>query len=431
MNSKPINLRLKGLEELLHLAFEDVDNESLIEIAKKSTKSFFLGTIDHSALLWDIEKARKFSNPSALYGHRYGRNIAGVWNIRPNHGGDLYCTDSESLLKNKLDDASAKERIAVAEDGVPVIAFFGGSTMMSMGARTPEFSIPSLVEQIFNLKYKKKVICINYGLGGTSSRDAFNVLVHDALMSTNPDLVVFYDGWNCCSYFGLENILQQRGIQFEDVSFARGEGLLHLSHNMTLSNIYNPIWCFVRAIKLWFSILFSVISKFFNNATLRKLINWLQNKIFTLRPAAHVDELVRKLCPTVDELAKAAEYSVCQYIHVHNLARLICKSKKSNFLWIQQPLVFWGNKPLTENELNWKKSGFSSGNPALFEQFKAFLDKQVADFELDISLEYSDFSNIFDDINEEVYIDSGHLNRLGNLLVSSEICTKIINKGII
>ena len=41
---------------------------------------------------------------------------------------------------------------------------------MSMGARTPNFSIPALVEKILKIKYQKEVVCLNYGLGGTCCR---------------------------------------------------------------------------------------------------------------------------------------------------------------------------------------------------------------------------------------------------------------------
>ena len=40
-----------------------------------------------------------------------------------------------------------------------LIYFFGGSTMMSMGAVTPNFSIPSLVEKILKKISKRCYLC--------------------------------------------------------------------------------------------------------------------------------------------------------------------------------------------------------------------------------------------------------------------------------
>ena len=38
---------------------------------------------------------------------------------------------------------------------------------------------------------------------------------------------------------------------------------------------------------------------------------------------------------------------------------------------------------------------------------------------------FEDLSSIFDSTAEEVFIDSGHLNPLGNVIVSSEISKRI------
>ena len=46
------------------------------------------------------------------------------------------------------------------------------------------------------------------------------------------------------------------------------------------------------------------------------------------------------------------------------------------FFHFFQPLVFFGKKNLTKDEIEWKKNGYSSGDPEIFHKFyKSFLEK--------------------------------------------------------
>ena len=81
---------------------------------------------------------------------------------------------------------------------------------------------------------------------------------------------------------------------------------------------------------------------------------------------------------------------------------------------------------MSEKELFWKKIGLSSIQPRFYENFyrelknKLFNDSEKYDF--------TDLTNVFDDVKEQTYIDSGHLNKFGNLIVASKITDIIINK---
>ena len=88
---------------------------------------------------------------------------------------------------------------------------------------------------------------------------------------------------------------------------------------------------------------------------------------------------------------------------------------------------FLGNKPLTPNEKIWNENGYSSGDPQIFKSFDVQL-KSRASISPDLFSNFVDMTKVFDEITEEVYIDSGHLNRLGNLIVSAKIADEIICK---
>ena len=110
--------------------------------------------------------------------------------------------------------------------------------------------------------------------------------------------------------------------------------------------------------------------------------------------------------------------SINEYKFIHESVTNFCNSNQIKFFHFFQPLVFFGKKNLTKDEIEWKKNGYSSGDPEIFHKFyKSFLEKK---------LNIIDLTNTFDDENKQTYIDSGHLNILGNFLVSKKIA-KIIS----
>ena len=127
------------------------------------------------------------------------------------------------------------------------------------------------------------------------------------------------------------------------------------------------------------------------------------------------------------EIASAVAGSVRKYKIIHNLASTVCESVDIKFVHILQPLIFVGKKKLSHNENIWKKNGFSSGNPLIYETFyREVTSNSVCD-----DYNYLDLSGCFNDIDEEVYIDSGHLNRIGNLIVGKKINSYLNEKGLI
>ena len=46
----------------------------------------------------------------------------------------------------------------------------------------------------------------------------------------------------------------------------------------------------------------------------------------------------------------------------------------------------------------------------------------------DLFSHFVDMTHVFDEFVDELYTDSGHLNRLGNLVVSAKIADEIMSK---
>ena len=56
-------------------------------------------------------------------------------------------------------------------------------------------------------------------------------------------------------------------------------------------------------------------------------------------------------------------------MRIHDMIDTLCKPSGISFLSFLQPLLFWGDKPMTKSEREWRDSGFSSGDPKIFISF--------------------------------------------------------------
>ena len=392
--------------------------------------------IDKKNILSSIIKGRKFAFPSSIYGHRFGSDQSISWNLRPNTSSDSYITDSRGILKNNLDDLNVYDRILNAKKkNLPVILMFGGSTMMSMGGSTPNFSIPSLVEGILKAKYDTEVVCINYGLGGTCSREALDLYIHDARELIKSANVVFYDGWNCSTYLTqIHRLRSSRENTIKNLASA-GDTYRTTENNFVLLNFYSLSWHLKRVLSLFvaniFSFVATVLFKKFKtfSKNLQTLFSIIQNKLFTT-PHDRFKKIINNLDNSDKLITAAVEKAVVQYIDIHECTDAVCKANNSKFVWMQQPTVYWGNKPLTDNELEYKHTNWGSDNVSNI--YSEFEDKFSSEFKSSknnkLKESFYDLTGEFDAITKELYLDTGHLNMTGNLVISAKIANILFNK---
>ena len=416
------------LSELEDLVLNSID-EDLIKKEKDSylnQGSNRIEKINNMQTIQNISSARKFAFPSSIYGHRYGSNIMAEWDLRANNPTDLYLTDKKGLLKNGLNEDDALERVKYAKDrDIDIIYFFGGSTIMSMGARTPGFSIPALVEKILKIKYQKEVVCLNYGLGGTCCREAMDLYIHDARMISSSAKVVFYDGWNCAAYLTLTQRFLEENNNIKKNLVSPGDTSRTIEHNYTLSKIYSLNW----HLSYVFKILIAKVNEFISPILPKKIRNFLylvQKKFFSLSSSTFLSNLRSSLDSSDFAIKKAVKKAVIQYIDIHRCLNFMSSYKESNFMWFQQPLVFWGNKPLSDKEKGFRSSGYSSGDPRIYYEFEEYFKKKFkSNLDDNLRSSFFDLTNVFNNVKYEVYLDSGHLNRLGNLIIGASLADTI------
>lgn len=80
-------------------------------------------------------------------------------------------------------------------------------------------------------------------------------------------------------------------------------------------------------------------------------------------------------------------------------------------------------------EKTWRDSGYSSGRPKVFYAFKNALDEHMRDEKINSYLKINDLTDVFDSLTEQVYIDTGHVSRVGNVMIAERIADTLHKKN--
>lgn len=402
----------------------DISQDELVSLAHASQKNY-LGVISPEVMMDTIVRSRKTFRPSSMFGYRLSSSMSTIINVDdertqaglPAVGGDLFVTDGQGICKNHITHDESAARIASAKaEGAKVIDFYGGSTMMGVGARKPEFSIPALVEQILWLEHGIRSVCINRGISGSYSYEALTVLQSESLMDP-PDCVVFYDGWNCCHNLRWSTGFKDTGDKLGNIPIYPGMSLAQIDHDTTLQYQFSASALAIRTLKL-------------------TTVSWL-TKIANLIPGLSWRHFWRKVIDTVVSLKRnifgdiesatprpgannRAQDSARYYWHIHRLAQICCAHFGTQYLTVLQPVMWWADKPLTPNEqLYFEASKFAEAEHVAF--CRAIIDQKP-------DTDFLDLSTTFKNNQDELFIDSGHLNRQGNYLVAQQISRSLLEK---
>ena len=414
MKVNPIEI-LNGLDGLYAECFNYSETRPDIEITARTNS------------ISNIKKSRLFSIPHAIYGHKHRANKVVSWKLRENLPADVYATDNHGILKNSLLGENAEARIEhAARDRCSVIAFFGGSTMMSMGSVTPDFSIPALVERVLIEKYNKKAVCVNFALGGTCCREAFQLYLNEIRLKNVRANIVFYDGWNCATYLTHKKSMQYQLSEDSSSLVTDADAMMSIAHNIRLNKAYDLKWHLKTSFNLFIGNLANCIQSFLPKFIGSQLLR-VQGRLFPLNLVqSEISQLLNGSSNSDEFLNSISKRAVDEYVDLHQLIKSLALPN-TGYLWIQQPLVFWGNKPFTQNEKKWNENGYSGGDPRIFKLFDNNLKAKTL-LSPDLFSNFVDMTHVFDEISEELYIDSGHLNRLGSLIVSVKIADQIMSK---
>jgi hypothetical protein len=402
----------------------DISHDELVSLAHASQKPY-IGIVSPEAMMDTIIRSRKGFRASSMFGYRLGCDISTIVTVDdertqgglPPVGGDLFVTDGLGICKNDITHDDSAARVAQAKiDGTKVIAFFGGSTMMGVGARKPEFSIAALVEKILWLEHGIRAVCINRGVSGSYSYDALTILQSDVLLNP-PDCVVFYDGWNCCHNLRWTTGFKDTGDKLSNLPIYYGMSLAQIDHDNTLHHHFDAKALAVRTVKLAAVSLLTTIANLVPNLSWRHFCRNIIDRFVSLKRNIFGD--IESATPRLDATNRAQD-SARYYWHIHRLAQLCCTHFGTQFLTVLQPVMWWANKPLTPNE----KLYFEASRYAEAEHV-AFCEAIVAQ---QPEADFLDLSKVFENHQDELFIDSGHLNRHGNYIVAQHISRSLLEK---
>ena len=383
----------------------------------------FIGKLSMEGLLDNIRNSRRAFVPTSYFGYRMGTNVgfvvaAGGGGGRPEGapaiGSDFFVTDAFGVFKNSPDDVDTAERISLARArGDKVVVMYGGSTMMGIGSRAPNFTIASLVEKILERDHGIRAVCVNRGIAGAYCQDALNVLMAE-VQDDQPDCVVFYDGWNCCHNLMLNKVFRDAGPFEGEIPVHRGMSLRHLEHDIVLHRHFDVKKVFQHGWRVAGASLLTGIARLFPSQAVRRSCVALAERFFSLKNNIYFS--ANTLRQSADSEVLARE-SAEDYWRVHRYSKAICDVAGAKFVTYFQPVVWWGEK------------SYSSSEQAYIEASRAVEDDHVR-FYREVSRQrdhewFADLSDIFKKVSDDVYIDSGHLNRLGNLFIARAIAADL------
>lgn len=383
----------------------------------------FLGTGSSTELLSNVLKWRRFYRPSSFYGHRLGAKVS----IISDYGGlvDAFTTDCWGVCKNAVGAEETPGRIQRARDeGGPVLAFFGGSTIQGVGSRLPEFTIPALVERILRQQHGIAAVCVNHGVAGWSSAEQVHLLIHET--AYRPDVCLFYDGWNCCwNYyhgFMLNSEPGNRQAGSWPGLWTPGTSLRHCEHDELNALTFRASSLARRSVQLVGNRLLSWVAAVFGSVRLNSALNRWATAVFSLRPPDVLRSTKDVKLPDArrDEFLRAA---VAEYLRLDELAATVCAARGVAFLHYFQPLMVTTRKTLSANELARQATGRTMPNPEIFALFAAFLRECTK------SEHFLDLTDALDEAQGEIFVDEGHLSRYGNYYIARRIVQDVLARG--
>jgi hypothetical protein len=321
-------------------------------------------------------------------------------------------TDKKGRLKNNLDEPDTDIKISNRRSKNPnlkVIAFFGGSTIMGDGAQLPQYSIPALVENILNTGYGIDCVCLNYGTLGWTIQDSFNLLTAEALKE-KPATVVFYSGWNCIRDFTIAEALKKTNPFHPQFRIADGSSNSQIGFNHHLYHRYKPLKNIKHTIFSLINFVASYALRWIPHQSLQKHLVRAIAKYFPVQEdlTDYIMESVQK--STVAELSNEA---VNHYRHINQMAKACSLKSSASYLSYFQPLLYFGNKPLSPEEKAFIE--LFNQHPEYYQKFYSLIKEHFPNDEM------TDLTDLFNHHSEQLYIDMGHLNKLGNLIVAERM----------
>ncbi len=344
--------------------------------------------------------SHKFYKPDALVGYIPRENNLFTDNI---HGQvPIHIVGPQNFFLSDLRDNIIK----LKNDKTFRIILLGGSNVAGIGTSGYKYNLASQIKKELKKTIKKENFeILNAGVPGYYSEQIFLQLIYK-LKTYNPDLLILHHGWNDSQYFESLSKLNSNNELFINRE--------HVKMNYIVENSYS----FFGSLKLFihgtFRSLNNGLNKFATHYYIRRSINKISEQV-----NSNLNKNENLNTTNINDLN---EYFEKRYKNA--LRNIIALSKEINTKIIisTEPIMGVDNKLYSKQE----EKIFQSLTKKQIEDRKFFYNKMKIYFksekEKHDNVCFHDLSNnIFRNIAQTTYVDSGHLNDLGTQLVSKKL----------
>jgi lysophospholipase L1-like esterase len=270
------------------------------------------------------------------------------------------------------DGFRGQEIIKSNNDGKYRIMILGGSTAYGVYASSDSTTISGYLQSFFT-KNGYDVEVINAGVNGANSLDE-TFIVKNKIIDYEPDMIIAYDGWN---------------------------------------DLWSPIKPDIQKISLYdiLSNKFTFVSSYTKIDELHFFLNRVITKNIYGDRGSPSESVNHQDSPIKASLWEKRWSEICLQRQENDFLVVI----------ILQPLLGSGNKTLTSWEDTNKHSLEHQSIIPSYSLMKSSLQNmhQICDLTIDLT-------NVFDERNETIFIDNGHVGDLGNSIIAEKIYEKIL-----
>ena len=244
------------------------------------------------------------------------------------------------------------------------IFVIGGSTIFGAGSTSDVTTIPALLQKKFNeLEQDFDIEVINAGIVSANSISE-KFYIENYLLEFNPDLLIIYDGWNDSE----DRILDEKRVINEENNSESFFKFRNFPYYRTPFVVYD----------------------IFNSQN--------QEKTYPQENDDKTEQLISSWSSRWDTICKSG---------IENNYKTILTV---------QPIVGSGNKILTAEEKT-----FLSETKIHSEVINTINGMGDALSEIKSCSKTQDLRNVFENINEQVYVDRGHLSDFGNEIIADQL----------
>jgi hypothetical protein len=320
---------------------------------------------------------------------------------------EVFVSDDLGFIPNKAGQKSS-DSLGVERK----IFMFGGSTVQGGALSDYSMTLPARLENELQKK-GQKVSVINAGVGGyhlaQEKAYAFNELIH-----RKPAGFIFYDGWN--NAWASE---AKKNIESITRSPYSEQLTTQINRLMDSKSNYSDLSASVKTIVKYF---YPNVSTWISNIKRKSAPTESQDSVAggekTEKSATQGADLDKVLDEELKNSLANMKYDLIQSVAMCNIHEIKC-------MFILQPVMFTGKKPLTKIE---KEVYAESQNVlrtknlvTIYPHYRKLYKELSERFSSQKNIKFLDLTDIFDKEERRVYWDTGHLFDLGHQILAESI----------